>query len=373
MLTKSAIIEQSQACGFDEIGFTTAEAFESQREVLHQRGEEYKYLIKATDLINGADPKNTIPEAKSIIVLIDLLLKESFDPKMEAHFGRYYIDEDRIAQQELLQRTRDFVQFLRDDGMQAKVSHNIPHRAAASRAGMGSVGKNCIMYSAKPGSENSWLILTVIVVDRALESDVSRDEDMYDCPDWCRNTCIVSCPTQALKGPRKLDPRRCISNLTYNAREITPLELREPLGMWIYGCDRCQNVCPRNDAWFVKKKAVNKRVAAKTPDFELTKLLHMDEEYFVSKVWPHMFYIPPKNLWLWKMNVARAMGNTLDRKYVPELVRAFQENSDDRVQGMIAWSLGRLGGEAARDALDGFLSTSEGSVMAEVQQALEMF
>lgn len=308
-----------------------------------------------------------------IIVLAAMYFKEFFNPLMETHFGRLYIDEDRIFKKEMVRWIKDFVGLLRENGIQAKASYALPHRACAGRAGIGSVGKNCLMYSRKPGCENSWIIPTTILVDREYEPDAPNDEKLTGCPDWCRNTCIVSCPTGALKGPRKLDPRRCISNLTCFAREITPLELREPMGLWVYGCDRCQNVCPRNDAWRAKPRKVNQRVEAKAPDFKLPFLLHMDKETFSAKVWPHMFYISPDDLWLWKMNVARAIGNTRDERYVPDLKTAFDENTDERVLGMIAWSLGRIGGTDARRALENSRPASQGLVQQEIDQALAAF
>ncbi|MFC1896169.1 epoxyqueuosine reductase [Thermodesulfobacteriota bacterium] len=373
MLSRTEIIEKAYELGFDEIGFTTAEPFESQKEALLERKEEYAHLSTDFDLIGGTNPKNILPEAKSIIVLVAMYLKESFPPVMEAHFGRLYIDEDRIIKQELVRRTKDFVTLLREDGMKAKASYHLPHRACAGRAGIGNVGKNCLLYSSKAGYENSWLIPATILVDREYDPDEPKDENVFDCPDWCKNACIVSCPTRALKGPRKLDPRRCISNMTYLATEITPLEMREAMGLWVYGCDRCQNVCPRNDAWRAKERPVNERAAAKAADFALSSLLHMDKEYFETRIWPHMFYILPENMWLWKMNVARVMGNTRDRKYIPDLIRAFKENEDERVKGIIAWSLGRLGGEKAKSALEDFLKGSEGLVQKEIKQSLEVF
>jgi len=373
MLSKFEVIEKAYALGFDEIGFTTAEPFESQKEVLLERQEGYAHFNRDDrDLIKGTDPQKILPEARSIIVLVDWYLKESFHPFMEAHFGRFYIDEDRIIRNKMVRRTMDFVAFLRENGINAKASGELPHRACAGRAGIGNVGKNCLMYSRKAGYENSYLIPSTILVDQGFDPDDPKDENEFGCPDFCKNTCIVSCPTGALKGPRHIDPRRCISNMTYNSREITPMEMRVPMGLWVYGCDRCQNVCPRNDAWRAKEKPVNKRVEAKTPDFNLSALLHMDEEYFNTKIWPHMFYISTENLWLWKMNVARVMGNTRDQKYLPDLIRAFKENEDERVRGIIAWSLGHLGGEKAKSALEDFLKGSEGLVQKEIKQALEM-
>jgi len=71
------------------------------------------------------------------------------------------------------------------------------------------------------------------------------------------------------------------------------------------------------------------------------------------------------------MNVARAMGNTHDRKYIPELIKAFGENKDKRVQGMIAWALGILGGEESKKALNYFFSRNEGLVKDEITNALD--
>jgi epoxyqueuosine reductase len=83
-----------------------------------------------------------------------------------------------------------------------------------------------------------------------------------------------------------------------------------------------------------------------------------------------MFYMSFEEIWRWKMNAARAMGNTLDLKYVPELIRAFEENEDERVKGMIAWALGRLGGEKVKIALERFKINNNGSVKKEIELAL---
>lgn len=73
------------------------------------------------------------------------------------------------------------------------------------------------------------------------------------------------------------------------------------------------------------------------------------------------------------MNVARAMGNSLNSDYIPELIRAYKENDDERVKGMIAWSLGKLGGSDARSALKTFLPESSGLVKTEIEEALKRF
>jgi epoxyqueuosine reductase len=115
---------------------------------------------------------------------------------------------------------------------------------------------------------------------------------------------------------------------------------------------------------------MNHRAAAKVKDFEITTLLHMDRKFFESRIWPSMFYMSPDDLWKWKMNVVRVMGNSLDDRYVDDIIRAYNENNDERVRSMIAWALGRIGGKKAKDALDSFIKISEGIVREEVVAAL---
>ncbi|HMK77210.1 MAG TPA: 4Fe-4S double cluster binding domain-containing protein [Thermodesulfobacteriota bacterium] len=370
MIRKNDIIEKAYACGFGDIGFTTADSFDSQRELLQERQKEYAWAYQmGLDLIAGTDPKQIFQDAKSIIVLMEVYFNEAFPSSMEKHFGRCYLDDDRMAKDGLAKRIKAFRSFLKENGIESKVPFNLPHRLAAARSGMGTFGKNCLFYSNKVVCQGSWVLPVAVVVDQ----EFSPDEPTLrvGCPDWCKNSCISACPTGALKGPRKIDPARCISYLSYYGQGITPMELREPMGMWVYGCDHCQNVCPRNAPWLARELPVNKKVAAMLDDFKLVKLLHMDKAYFNNKVFPHMFYMSDQDLWRWKMNVARAMGNSRDEKFIPDLLTAFHNVNDEKVLGMIAWAMGRIGGPKARKALNDLLPGRDGLVREEILLALE--
>ncbi len=370
MVTKDEIREQALSLGFIDAGFTTADEFAAQKEFLSSRQKEYGWAEKlGMSLLDGTDPKTVMPEAKAIIVLVESYFKESFPRGMEGTFGRCYLDDDRVTKNGLSLKVKAFRTFLKEQGIESKVPFNVPHRAAAARAGLGTLGKNCLFYSRKQ-RKSSWVIPLAVLVDHSFTPDSPTIE--YACPEWCRNSCIAACPTRALKGNGTIDPQRCISFLTYFGNEVTPLEFREPMGMYVYGCDRCQNVCPRNAPWLAQNFSENERVRAKAVHFDLKKLLSMDRDFFEKNVWPHMFYIGPDMLWKWKMNVARAMGNSMDEGYLPDLIRAFAENEDERVRSMTVWALGRIGGPDAVNALRSCLVGSEGMVRKEIEQALDM-
>jgi epoxyqueuosine reductase len=369
MLTKQDIIAEAKRLKFADIGFTDVQPFDSQKEYLLAHQEEYGWAeAVGFGLLAGTDPKNILPQAKSIIVLLESYFEEAFPIQMERHFGRCYLDDDRVTKDRLALKIKTFRKFLRENGVDSKVPFNLPHRLSAARAGLGTFGNNCVFYAGRVVRGSSFVFPIAIVVDAEYSPD--EPDIAVGCPDWCRNACVAACPTRALKGGGKIDPRRCISFLTYYGDGLTPLELREPMGMYVYGCDRCQNVCPRNTPWMTGEKPQNPRVLAKAANFDLSCLLHMDKPYFEQKIWPHMFYMSADDLWRWKMNAARAMGNSLNPAYVADLIRAFKENSDERVKSMIAWALGRIGNKEAVSGLEQFSKNSKGIVKEEIEQAM---
>ncbi len=347
MRTRQEIIDKAMALGFADAGICDAAPFTDHQGILDERKDDYDWAYKlGLDLTTGTDPSAILPGAKSIIVVLGHYFDRAFPPEMEDHFGRCYMDDDRLTKDGLTRKIKAFRSFLRDGGIATKIPFNLPHRVAAARAGLGTFGKNCLFYAHRAVYGGSWTLPIAVVVDAAFEPDTPTIE--IGCPDWCKNACLVACPTGALKGPRKIDPRRCISYLTYFGEDITPLELREPMGLWVYGCDHCQNVCPRNRAWLAKSRflPVNEKAAAMAPYFSLPALLRMDAAYYEAHIQPHMFYMPTADLWRWHMNAARAMGNTLDRAYLPELERARAENKDSRVKEMCEWAIDRIGGRS---------------------------
>jgi epoxyqueuosine reductase len=112
-------------------------------------------------------------------------------------------------------------------------------RDLAYRAGLGWVGKNTCLIHPKRGS---------LFFISEIYTTLPLHEAQALIPDHCGTCtrCIDICPTQALIAPRELDARKCISYLTIEAKSVPPIELREKIGDWLFGCDLCQTVCPWN-------------------------------------------------------------------------------------------------------------------------------
>jgi epoxyqueuosine reductase len=156
MLTRDDVIKKTLELGFADVGFTTAEPFDSQKELLQERQEEYGWVGKmGLDLVSGTDPKNILPGAQSIIVLIEAYFREAFPPQLERHFGRCYLDDDRVTKDGLAVRIKAFRSFLKQDRIDSRVPFNLPHRVAAARAGLGTFGKNTLFYSRKVARKGS--------------------------------------------------------------------------------------------------------------------------------------------------------------------------------------------------------------------------
>lgn len=369
MITRQDIIDKAKELGFEDIGFTGVEPFTSQLDFLRNPDARYEWTGKMDlELEKCTDPSAVMPEGKSIIVLLHSYIQSAAPATLTGNFGRCYLNDDRKTKDGLALKTRAFRDYLKENGINSKQSISMPDKLAAARAGVGTFGKNCLLFASRGASGSSFIFSLVIVVDRMFEPDIPSVKT--GCPSWCRNACIAACPTKALLGNGKINSMRCISYLTYHGDELTPPELREPMGMYIYGCDRCQNVCPRNQPRLSVKLPDDEKLKDMSEMFSPEKLLSMDKEYFNKFIHPRMFYMSDEKIWKWKMNTARAMGNSLDKKYIPDLVRALKDESDERVRAMAAWSLGKLGGDEALSALKLFTGDSSEMVRSEVKAAL---
>lgn len=229
----------------------------------------------------------------------------------------------------------------------------ILEREWASRGGVGWTGKHTLVLERAAGS---WFLLGELLTDLELESASPAADHCGTC-----TRCLASCPTDALE-PYRMDPRRCISYLTIEHRGAIPEPLRAPMGGWIFGCDLCQEACPWN-----RERRDDASAELLAP--YLPPLLTLDAAAFRARYAGTVFARPGRRGLL--RNVCVALGNTGNPAAVPALAGAAHDDPDALVREHAAWSLGRIGGGAARRALERVARPSEvDAVRAAARAAL---
>jgi epoxyqueuosine reductase len=369
MSLKERIKEAALELGFEGIGFTGVDPFDLYIGEVQSRPEMYGWVNNDFfSTLRGASPGIKHPWARSMIVLIRNYYKKRFPKELEGIYGRCYMVDERKLHGEEHSRLKSFLSFLGKEGIEVRFDDEVPARIAAARASLVTYGKNCFVFARNSMLGSSWLESIPLVVDAELEPDEPSIE--LDCPPECKGHCIKACPTGALYEPLKMNPLRCIAFHTYYGEDITPLELREPMGTWIYGCDRCQEACPRNRPWMRRELPLNQDLESRSGDYAPLKLLRMDQAHYQEKVWPQFFYISRGRIDRWQMNAARALGNLGDPGYIPALEKSLEESPHQNVRAMSAWALGRIGGKDAHVALEKRRGLESGLVQGEIEQAL---
>lgn len=112
-----------------------------------------------------------------------------------------------------------------------------PEVYAAALAGLGRVGQNGLLITEKAGS---FVFLGFLATDADLPVTGGEIVPCRGC-----GACKKTCPGGALKAD--FDQSRCLSAITQMRGELTAeqAELVKRGGM-LWGCDRCQLVCPEN-------------------------------------------------------------------------------------------------------------------------------
>jgi epoxyqueuosine reductase len=366
------IKEFALSLGYDKVGFTTAESFALYDNELQARRHMYEWTSSGTlQLFKSSNPKDIMADGRSIVVTAYDYFRHSYPENMEGKIGRVYQSVGGIPPTAIHRaRYRLLREFLEKQGCRVGKSNiDLPARPAAARAGITTYGKNCFAYSEAAGS---FIVISAMIIDRELEYDEATMK--VQCPEKC-TLCMDNCPTGALYAPLKMDPRKCIAYNSYATpgshfgagQESIPLDIREHMGSWIFGCDICQQVCPRNRPRLKMRLPSNAYLECMARDFTLNQLLNMSNEY-LGRVSTILNYIKDKRYY--RRNAAVAIGNQGDRSHVPDLAKAMQD-PHEVVRGHAAWALGKIGGADARRVLEhALIAESSKYVVSEINRAL---
>ncbi|HPP12289.1 MAG TPA: tRNA epoxyqueuosine(34) reductase QueG [bacterium] len=108
----------------------------------------------------------------------------------------------------------------------------------AVQAGLGWMGKNTLLVTPEYGS---WVFLATLLINVPLTPDLKKEDRCGRC-----RLCLEACPTGALRKAYLLNATRCLAYLTVEHNQPLTAEEKTLLQGAVFGCDRCQVVCPFN-------------------------------------------------------------------------------------------------------------------------------
>ncbi len=153
------------------------------------------------------------------------------------------------------------LRFLEGKGFTGKGTGEgmLPVKYVLNKVGIGRYGKNSLIYTEKYGSYiNNWFEMFTNAPLKPTQVEVADDIGALAMCKKC-NSCIRSCPTQAIVAPYKVDMSRCITHLTHRLASI-PRDLFDKMDNWIWGCNVCQKVCPANAKVIPRKRHAEAQV-----------------------------------------------------------------------------------------------------------------
>lgn len=191
------------------------------------------------------DPTLVLPGAKSMLcvaLIYNTARPYSTETSEQPHISRYAAGDDYHEIMDAKLATLELA-LKAEFGAELKTRRYsdtgpISEKAWAAAAGLGWVGKHTNLINQDQGS---WFFLGEVLLDLELQPDPLA-------PDLCGTCtrCLDACPTQAFPQAGVLDANKCLSYLSIEHKGPIPAEYHAAMGLNLYGCDICQDVCPWN-------------------------------------------------------------------------------------------------------------------------------
>lgn len=273
--------------GFDIFGIAAAAPFPEESENIAKwiaAGRNGTMMFMERDSGKRADITLLAEGARSVIVAGLNYFSDDASAESDNYFVSRYarVRDYHEVMKEKLSRVAAVLGQEVPDAVSRVFCDSAPvtEKSWAIRAGLGWRGRNSLVLNEGLGS---FFFLGEIVTTAELVIDKPDERDRCGA---CRS-CSEACPTGAICDDRTVDARRCIAYLTIEHKGELPEEFRGQTENMIFGCDRCQEVCPWNN------KALRYTDAGMEPDRRVTDLTKDEWLKMTPEEFEHFFSSSP--------------------------------------------------------------------------------
>jgi epoxyqueuosine reductase len=329
-MTLEELARLAAELGIDAIGAAEAAPYESTEAAIRDRRErglfaDMRFTMARPDV--SCHPEKLLTSARTVISAALCYYAPGPEPGVgEGRLPRYTWWDAYAALREKLD------ELGRRLGGEYRVlvdANEHVDREAAARAGVGFYGKNTMLITRRHGS---WVVLGTLVTGVELVPSPPLELDCGEC-----RLCIDACPTGALDEPGVLDATRCLSYWTQSSAPI-PETYREELGVQVYGCDICQDVCPWNRG-VEKRRASAELPEGAEPAVSLADWLGSPAQELRDRY--GRLFVPRNDGRLLQRNALVAAGNSGDASLLP-LVEHHQAVEGESLREHARWAIARL-------------------------------
>jgi epoxyqueuosine reductase len=224
----------------ENVGIAAIGPYLELKKILKERiGKGQFTEFEEKELNKRIDPTVTMKNVQSIIVC---LFPYYSGEESRANIAKYTyaLDYHKIIRDKLTTIGNFLAEQLPEFQYEAFVDNGpLVDRYLAYLAGLGFYGLNSHIVTDKYGS---YVAIGYMLTNYPFKADKPLLRTCMQC-----GQCIKACPGEIILGNFGIDPRGCKSYLTQKKGELTTAEIdiikKTSL---IFGCDRCQDVCPHN-------------------------------------------------------------------------------------------------------------------------------
>jgi len=303
-ISATNIKEKAMQLGYSGCGIIPAAIFEEYHKALDERIQAFP---ESTEYYEALSVIGNPPDgAKSIIVCVYGYDHYKIPESIKKHIAKYYMFHAEITYSPAARAKAEFTGYLELSGLRI-IKANPPVRWAAVKAGLGKFGRNNFFYTEEHGS---YVHIATWIVDAELEYENPTDTTiMPGCHENC-NKCVAACPTKALDGAFSMNYNKCVVPLIYK-NDPPDEDIQQQMGLWIYGCDACQDACPLNKGKLTGQEEFP-LLSQFAEHLQPEKILEMTDDDYTNIIYPRLWYAGQEGLETWKHNANRAIANEVD-------------------------------------------------------------